>query len=319
MVAPDPPLITGAAGFAGSHLLDHLLEFAPLVHAWGRPRDDHPNQRESRVAWAAVDVLDRTAVSVAVAAIRPSAIYHCAGVADVQAAWQGSTRALAVNAIGTSNVLDAVREAGLDIPVLVTGSALVYRPSIEALTEESPLGPTGPYAVSKLAQEMIAGRAGTARVLLTRSFNHAGPRQSDAYVTSSFARQIAEIETGSRPPVIHVGNLDSRRDITDVRDVARAYRLIVERGTSRRPYNVCSGVAHRVRDLLEWLVAQSHVRVNVELDRSRLRPSDNPVVLGSYRRLEADTGWRPEISIEKTLGDLLDDWRRKIATPARPL
>ena len=318
MAAPDPPLITGAAGFAGGHLLDHLLESSPLVHAWGSPGDDLRSRDDARVKWAAIDVLDRSAVRAAIAAIRPSVVYHCAGLADVHAAWQGSARTLDVNAIGTFNVLEAVREAGLSGPVLVTGSALVYRPSLEALTEGSPLGPAGPYAVSKLAQEMLAARSAAERVLITRSFNHAGPRQSDAYVTSSFARQIAEIEAGTQEPLIRVGNLESRRDISDVRDVVRAYRLLADRGNDRQPYNVCSGVAHKVRDLLDWLVAQAHVRVNVELDRSRLRPSDNPVVLGSYQRLHADTGWRPEIPIEKTLGDLLEYWRRRIAAPATP-
>jgi GDP-4-dehydro-6-deoxy-D-mannose reductase len=317
VAAPEAPLITGAAGFAGSHLIDHLLEVIPRVHAWGAPPPDR--HADGRVAWTEVDVLDRHAVRAAIAAARPSAIYHCAGAANVQAAWQGSARALEVNAIGTLNVLDAVSAAGLDCPVLITGSALVYRHSTDALTEEAPLAPAGPYAVSKLAQEMIAQRTGTAPVLLARSFNHAGPRQSDAYVTSSFARQIAEIEAGIREPVIKVGNLDSRRDLTDVRDVVRAYRLMVEKGVSRRPYNVCSGVAHKVRDVLDWLVARSRVPVDVEVDPSRLRPSDNPIVLGSYRRLEAETGWRPEIPIEKTLTDLLDYWRGEIAPPATSL
>jgi GDP-4-dehydro-6-deoxy-D-mannose reductase len=148
-----------------------------------------------------------------------------------------------------------------------------------------------------------------APVILVRPFNHAGPRQSPSYVTSSFALQIAEIEAGHRPPVLHVGNLDTRRDITDVRDTVRAYRLLVERGVPGRPYNVCCGEAYRVRDLLDQLVAMSHASIVIEPDAARLRPSDNPIVQGSRARLERETGWQPAIPMSKTLADLLDYWR----------
>jgi GDP-4-dehydro-6-deoxy-D-mannose reductase len=221
-----------------------------------------------------------------------------------------------VNALGTHHVLDAVRRAALTCPVLVTGSALVYRPSAVALSEDSEIGPSDAYGISKLAQEMLALRTYWCPVLVTRSFNHAGPRQSDAFVTSGFARQIAEIEQGRTAPVLRVGNLESRRDLTDVRDTVRAYRLIAQHGTPGRPYNVCAGRAYRVADLLDLLVGMSRVRVRIEVDPARLRPSDVPVVLGNPARLEHETGWRPEISIEQTLGDLLDYWRGVTQQPA---
>jgi GDP-4-dehydro-6-deoxy-D-mannose reductase len=200
----------------------------------------------------------------------------------------------------------------LDVPILVTGSALVYGSSVDALTEESPLAPSSPYGVSKLAQEMAANLA-PGHVLITRSFNHAGPRQSDAYVTSSFARQIAEAEAGIREPVLAVGNLDARRDITDVRDTVRAYRLLVERGRPHQPYNVCRGEAFRVGDLLDSLIRLAQLRIQVRTDPARLRPNDNPVVLGSPQRLRQDTGWTPAIGIDDTLRDLLGYWRRHLA------
>ena len=305
------PLVTGATGFAGTHLVEHLLAFEPAVAAWGnrsgRSRgNDHP-----RVSWSAVDITDMADVTHLLSDLQPSAIYHCAGIADVNRSWSDSARPLRVNAFGTHVVLEAVSRARLPVPVLVTGSALVYRPSAGALTEESPLGPPNPYGVSKLAQEMIAAGA-DARVLLTRPFNHAGPGQSDAYVTSGFARQIAEAEAGLREPILRVGNLESRRDITDVRDVVRAYRLIVERGRPGRPYNVCRGEAYRVGDLMEKLIAQSRVPISIEADPRRLRPSDNPVVLGNADRLRADTGWEPQIDIDRTLTDLLNHWRRTL-------
>jgi GDP-4-dehydro-6-deoxy-D-mannose reductase len=254
-------------------------------------------------------VLDRDRVISALAELRPSAIFHLAGVADVHAAWRSAAPALRVNALGTHYLLDGLRKLRLDIPVLVTGSALVYRPSAEAIDEDSPLVPPSPYGVSKLAQEMVATRATWCRVFVARPFNHAGPGQSEAYVTSSFARQIAEIEAGLREPVLHVGNLESRRDITDVRDTVRAYDFILNRGTRGRPYNVCCGRAYRVADLMQMLVASARVTIRVQTDPDRLRPSDTPVVLGNFARLERETGWRPTIPIEQTLSDLLDYWR----------
>jgi GDP-4-dehydro-6-deoxy-D-mannose reductase len=304
------PLVTGATGFAGGHLVDHLLEHEPRVAAWANPggQRTRDNGRDRRVQWSAVDVTNIDEVAQALADDPPLVIYHCAGMADVHSSWSDSARALRVNVMGTHAVLEGLRRIGRDVPILVTGSALVYRRSSEALTEESPIGPSSPYAVSKLAQEMIASAA-SGRVIVTRPFNHAGPRQSHAYVTSSFARQIAEAEAGLREPLLRVGNLDSRRDITDVRDTVRAYRLLMQSGTPHRPYNVCRGEAYRIGDLMEQLIRQSRVPIRVEVDPSRLRPSDNPVVLGSPDRLQRETGWTPDIPIDRTLTDLLEYWR----------
>jgi len=307
------PLVTGATGFAGSHLLEHLLEHTPRVAAWGHAGGrELPAGRDQRVSWSAVDVTDSAAVTHSLDQLRPSVIYHCAGIADVHGTWAASTRALRVNVIGTHTLLAAVERLRLDVPILVTGSALVYGSSLDPLTEDSPLAPSSPYGVSKLAQEMAADLA-PGHVVITRSFNHAGPRQSDAYVTSSFARQIAEAEAGIREPVLAVGNLDARRDIMDVRDTVRAYRLLAERGRPHQPYNVCRGEAFRVGDLLESLIRQAQIRIQVRTDPARLRPNDNPVVLGSPQRLRQDTGWAPTIGIDDTLRDLLAHWRHQLA------
>jgi GDP-4-dehydro-6-deoxy-D-mannose reductase len=195
---------------------------------------------------------------------------------------------------------------------------MVYRPSLEAIDENHPTEPADPYGVSKLAQEMMALRASGVTVLIARPFNHVGPRQAPSYATSSFARQIAEIETGIREPVLHVGNLDARRDLTDVRDTVRAYRSLVERGRSSRPYNVCTGRAYRVGDMLEVLLGLSKVKVATRVDPRLLRPADNPIILGSRARIEAETGWTPEIPIERSLSDLLDYWRGEIARHEAP-
>jgi len=278
---PGSPLVTGATGFAGSHLVDHLLEHERQVAAWAHVRDREPRlAADSRIAWETIDLLDRQAVARALAALQPSVIYHCAGIAHVGESWSQPVRALTVNVLGTHHVLEGVRDADLRCPVLVTGSALVYRPSTNVLREDDAIGPSDPYGVSKLAQEMLAGRQGQGPVFIVRPFNHAGPRQSPTYVTSSFARQIAEIEIGLREPVLRVGNLGSRRDITDVRDTVRAYRVVVTRGSPARPYNVCSGQAYHVRDLLDWLIARSRIPIRVEVDPERMRPSDNPIIAG---------------------------------------
>jgi len=305
-----PPLVTGATGFAGSHLVDHLLEREPSVAAWAHLRDRESHAAsDNRILWNSVDLLDRRGVAQALADLRPSAVYHCGGIAHVGESWSQPVRALSVNVLGTHHVLEGVRDAGLDCPVLVTGSALVYRPSTGLLGEEDSIGPSDPYGVSKLAQEMLATRATHAPVFIVRPFNHAGPRQSPTYVTSSFARQIAEIEAGRREPVLRVGNLDSRRDITDVRDTVRAYRLLLDRGKPGRPYNVCSGQAYCIRDLLEALMRVSRTPIRVEVDADRLRPSDNPVIAGDRTRISTETGWEPRIPIDRTLEDLLDYWR----------
>ena len=304
-------LITGATGFAGGHLVERLVARGTPVVAWAH-RGGAPAVPAPGVTWRAVDLLDREAVRDGIAAIHPAVVYHCAGFANVPDASRAPAEALRVNALGTHYLIEAVRDAGLACRVLVTGSAMVYRPSADALTEESPIAPDGPYGLSKLAQEMTAA-ASPLPVVLTRPFNHAGPRQSAAYATSAFAQQVAEIEAGRRDPVLRVGNLDALRDITDVRDTVRAYEALAEHGRPHTPYNVCTGRAYRMRQLLDILLAASRVRVRVEVDPTRLRPSDNPVILGSPQRLTRDTGWVPRIPIEQTLADLLDHWRARVA------
>jgi len=311
------PLVTGATGFAGGHLVDFLIQTEPAVAAWSNPRGAPIQTRVDAVQWQAVDLLDRDAVAAAIALTRPSVVYHCAGSADVGGSWADPVRPLEINALGTHHLLDALRTNGLNSPVLVTGSATVYRPSIEPIREDAPLGPTSPYAFSKLAQEMVAAQATWCPVFLARSFNHAGPRQSNAYVTSSFAQQIAEIEAGQAAPTLQVGNLDARRDITDVRDTVRAYRQLVAGGRPGRPYNICTGTAYRIGDLLETLLGLARTPIRITVDPTRLRPSDNPVVVGDPRRIADEAGWRPTIPIEDTLEDLLDYWRLRIAVARR--
>jgi GDP-4-dehydro-6-deoxy-D-mannose reductase len=310
-------LVTGAAGFAGSHLLDLLSDsndaFTSRFFGWYRPGGTPPSH-ESTVTWEAVDLLDRASVVGAIARLRPAVVYHCAGAAHVGQAWEQTEATLAINVRGTHHLLDGLSQTGAATRVLIPGSALVYRPANEALTEDHPLVPASPYGVSKLAQELLADHtpASGVQVTIARAFNHFGPRQDPAFSTSDFARQIASIEAGLQPPEISVGNLDARRDLTDVRDTVRAYRAIAERGEPRRAYNVCSGRALSIREVLDMLVALARVPIQVRVDPARFRPNDVPLLLGNPSRLREELGWTPTIPLEQTLDDILQYWRGKV-------
>ncbi len=306
-------LVTGAAGFAGSHLLD-LLEQGPApVVAWRRPGEALPAGRTGdELRWMSVELLDRRAVAAAVGDVRPSAVYHCAGAAHVGQSWDRTCDTLAINVLATFHLLDALRAHAVLARVLIPGSALVYKPSGATLDEGGTVGPSSPYGLSKLAQEMVGlrmAREDGLPVIVTRSFNHIGPRQHPSFFAASFARQVARIEAGLAEPVIRVGNLEARRDLTDVRDTVRAYRALVQCGRPGEVYNVCSGRAHRIGDILELLLAQARVPIRVAVDPALYRPNDTPIVVGSFRRLREELGWSPEIPIERSVGDLLRYWR----------
>jgi GDP-4-dehydro-6-deoxy-D-mannose reductase len=308
--------LTGAAGFAGSHLLDRLLD--PLgartpVTAWYRPNRSSATRRAGP-DWQPVDLLDRAAVARAMARARPSRIYHLAGAARADTAWQNVVPHLEANVLGTHYLLDAVRQMNAPCRVLVVTSAAIYEPASVIIDEDGPLVPASPYGLSKLAQDELARRAVAdgLDVAIARPFNHAGPGQDPAYVVSSFARQIALIEAGRLPAELHVGNLDARRDLTDVRDVVDAYERIMLNAPSGRLYNIASGQAVRIGDLLDRLLALSRAPVRVTVDPARLRPEDMPVLVGDSTRIRTELGWTPGISLERLLADTLEWWRSAI-------
>jgi GDP-4-dehydro-6-deoxy-D-mannose reductase len=302
-------LVTGAAGFAGSHLLELLARDDAHLVAWHRPGGAAPHGRWG-ARWEPVDLLDRTAVAQAIARVRPSAVYHCAGAAHVGRSFDSTEATFAINVRGTHHLLEALDRTGEDVRVLIPSSALIYATADEALTETHPLMPASPYGLSKLAQEMLGARThGRVTVTIARAFNHVGPRQDPHFAASGFARRIADIEKGRWTAEISVGNLEARRDLTDVRDTVRAYRLILEHGQPGRPYNVCSGRAMTIRHLLDLLISRARVPVTVTVDPARYRPNDTPLLLGDPTRLRDELGWTPVIPIEQTLDDLLDYWR----------
>jgi GDP-4-dehydro-6-deoxy-D-mannose reductase len=317
-------LVTGAGGFVGGHLAEYLRAEHPEVEVHGVSLPGRAGA--PHVAGGArlieADLTDPGSARAVVEEVRPDRIVHLAGQASVHVSWADPGGTLRANVLGIVHVLDAVRALGLRPSALVVGSAEEYgpvRPEEMPIREETPLRPASPYAVSKVAQEALAllyGPAGGLRVVLTRTFHHTGPGRGEAFAESSFARQIAEIEAGRREPVLRVGNLQAVRDFADVRDVVRAYWMLLERGDGGRAYNVCSGRGRRIGELLDVLLAASAVRVEVRVDPGRLRPSDVPAQVGDPALLYAATGWEPRIPLERSLRDLLDDWRARVAASA---
>jgi GDP-4-dehydro-6-deoxy-D-mannose reductase len=307
-------LVTGATGFVGGHLLDRLAGTGPVA-AWYRP-DGRPPDLDRDVDWLAVDLLDRPAVSRALDEVSPARIYHVAGAPQVDTSWHNVVPHLRANALATHHLLDAVRELDRPCRVLVVSSSQIYQMTDEPISEETTLLPATPYGLSKLAQDQLALRAcdeDGLDVVLARPFNHAGPGQSPAFAISSFARQIARIEAGLAKPEIRVGNLDTRRDLTDVRDVVEAYVRLMESAPRGRPYNICSGRAWRIRDLLDELLQLAQTSVKIDVDETRLRPNDVPVVQGDATRIRAELGWSPKIRVEQTILDTLEYWRAEVA------
>ncbi|MBI2955584.1 MAG: GDP-mannose 4,6-dehydratase [Chloroflexi bacterium] len=310
-------LITGTAGFAGSHLVEYLLsrddvEVSGIVRTNNMPNIDH---LRSRLRLFYGDVADFEFVKSVIGDLRPDLIFHLAGQADVALSWKHPALTINSNVIGQLNILESVAQYAVDARVLVIGSGDEYGlilPSELPIKETNQLRPYSPYAVSKIAQDMLGYQYFVSHKLLVvrvRPFNHIGPRQSDAFVTSSFARQIAEIELGLREPIVKVGNLDARRDFTDVRDMVRAYWLALLRGEPGEVYNLASGQTWCIVDILHSLLAKSHAPIRVEQDPYRLRPSDVPVIVGDYSKFAARTGWNPHIPLEETLSEILDYWR----------
>ena len=311
-MSSGPVLVTGAAGFSGSHLVERLAGTCDIL-AWAR--SEAPAEVAHLARWTGIDLLDRERVRREIRAARPSAVFHCAGASHVGVSWQHTAQPLANNVLATHYLLDALRRAGVEARVVVAGSATVYAPSTSPLREDDPLAPNSPYALSKLAQEQLALRDVAATglsVIVARPFNHTGPRQRPDFAAPGMARQIALIERGALAPSIRVGNLDAERDLTDVRDTVRGYTLLMERGVPGMVYNVASGIGRSIRTVLEALAQRSHVPVEIRVDPELLRPRDTPVILGDATRLRAATGWTPLIPFDRMIDDLLVYWRSHV-------
>lgn len=308
-------LITGAGGFVGQHLLNHLLSADPDAELHGTVL----NPEDSAHLAATCHTVDLTAthqVRALIGTLLPDRIYHLAAQASPRLSFQDPWGTLANNIQSQLNLILACREVGIRPRMLVVSSAEIYGPGDgSAIAEDAPLQPTSPYGVSKAAQDLLGLQyflSDNLPILRARPFNHFGPGQREGFVAPDFAMQIARIEAGAQEPILEVGNLSPRRDFTDVRDVVRAYRLIVERGEAGAAYNVASETAHSIQEMLDTLLSFSRSKITVRVDSARFSPVDVPVRLGSAARLRADTGWQPQIPFEQTLLDLLNDCRQRV-------
>jgi len=305
-------LVTGAAGFVGSHLLELLARDGADLVAWQRPGTE-PLVAGDGVRWATVELLDRDAVRAALHSLQPEMIYHLAGLPHVGDSWGKTRDTFEGNVLASHHLFDGLRREGLKPRVLVSSTAFVYKPVERALVESDEVCPNSPYGTSKLAQEMVATRAWLddgIPGLIARAFNHVGPRQSPSFVAPSIAKQIAAIEAGRAEPVLMMGNLDTRRDLMDVRDTVKAYRAMMLNGaTPGVPYNVSSGSSVVIKDLVNLFVARARVPVRIEQDPAKFRPVDTAFLQGDHGRLTADTGWTPQIPLAQTVDDLLAYWR----------
>jgi GDP-4-dehydro-6-deoxy-D-mannose reductase len=317
-------LITGITGFAGSHLAEYLLAEHPDVEVFGtyrwRSRMDNVEHLRSRIKLLEADLRDYTSMYGALERSRPDFVFHLAAQSFVPSSWTAPNETLTTNIAGQTNLFEAVRALRLDPVIQLACSSEQYGlvlPDEVPIKETNPLRPLSPYAVSKVAQDYLGYQYFQSyglKVIRTRGFNHTGPRRGHVFVTSNFCSQVAAIELGLQEPVIRVGNIEAIRDFTDVRDMVRAYWLAVIRGRPGEVYNIATGRGIRIRDMLDRVRALAHVKVDVEVDPERLRPSDVEILIGDSSKFRADTGWEPRIPFEQTLSDLLAYWRETLAS-----
>jgi GDP-4-dehydro-6-deoxy-D-mannose reductase len=311
-------LITGVSGFAGSHLADYFLKDGRHeVYGTIKWRSNRDNIRhiEDKIQLLECDIKDAFAMKSVIEAVKPDQIYHLAAQSYVPFSWRVPQETIDTNIMGELNLFEAVRAVKINPMIHIAGSSEEYglvHPDELPITENNPLRPLSPYAVSKVAQDLLGYqyfKSYGMKIVRTRAFNHTGPRRGEVFVTSNLARQLIETELGKRGPVLYVGNLDAVRDFSDVRDVVRAYALALEKGTPGEVYNIASGKGIKIKDLLAKLVEMTRVEIKIEKDPSRLRPSDVQLLTGSPEKFQKATGWKPEIPFERTLRDLMDYWR----------
>lgn len=312
-------LITGATGFVGGHLAEALLAegagevvglslHAEWPTAWGH--------LAGKVPLLSVDLTEPARVEAALRQVRPRQIYHLAGYAHTGRSFQEPDQAWLGNLTATRTLYDALARWGGPARVLYVSSGLVYgdpEPPVERCSEALPLRPASPYAASKAAADLLSyqvTRHPGLDVVRARPFNHIGPRQSADYAVPNFARQVAAAEAGRQEPVVVTGDLRPRRDLSDVRDVVRAYRLLMERSRAGEVYNVGSDTTHSMQEVLDRLLARARVRIEVRSRAAEQRPVETAVACSDSSKLRRETGWAPRRSLDESLGDILDYWRQ---------
>jgi GDP-4-dehydro-6-deoxy-D-mannose reductase len=313
--------ITGITGPVGSALADYLLTLDDVeVHGFKRWRSDvRPIEHlADRLFLHEGDIEDPFSVDRALARAAPDRIYHLAAQSYPSESWDAPATTFRVNVEGTLNVLEAVRRHAPETRVHIAGTSAQYGwvdPEETPITESHPMRPASPYGVSKVAAELAGLQYHDSyglHVVVTRSFNHVGPHQGDRCSIQTFCRQMAAAEAGLQDPVIRVGNVETRRDFSHTRDVAKALWLLLERGTPGEVYNLCYGEATRIGDIVDLVRRKGAVQTEVLVEQSRLRPSDEPILFGDNSRLRDATGWAPRIAIEQIVEEILDYWRHRV-------
>ena len=339
-------IVTGVTGFAGSHLAEYILSEHPDAAVYGTYRwrsrmenlDDlaragkldviegryqdgaalRGDARKGRLTLLHTELTDPGSVEKLIASVQPQRIFHLAAQSFVQSSFDEPAATIRINVDSELNLLESIRRHNRQIRMQIAGSSeeygLVHQDEVP-MKETNPLRPLSPYAVSKVTQDKLAYqyfKSFGLHLVVTRGFNHTGPRRGLIFVTSSFARQIAEIEAGQKDAVLHVGDLTSKRDWTDVRDMVRAYWVALEKAEPGEAYNIGSGRTWSVREMLDILLSHSTARVVIQEDPERLRPSDVPILWADTGKFRQATGWEPRIPFETTMLDLLDYWRARV-------
>jgi len=316
-------LITGISGFVGSHLAEYCLTM-PGVEVYGTILSHHLGDEMKRIGQIKdkiklfeCNLTSRIAVERVLQEVKPDKIFHLAAQSFVKVSWDGPEDTIFNNIMSELNIFEACRNLNINPIIQIAGSSEEYGLVLEneiPVKETNPLRPLSPYAVSKIGQEMLGYqyyKSYGLKVILTRAFNHEGPGRGEQFVTSTFAKQIAQIEKGKQKPIVKVGNLQAQRDYTDVRDVVRAYWLATEKCELGKPYNICSGKVWKIEKVLEFLLSLSNKKdIKVEQDTERMRPSDVQILKGDCIEFNKATGWDPKIPFEKTLEDTLNYWRQ---------
>lgn len=308
-------LVIGAAGFVGNYLINEMHANDMEVHA---TKLSHEKLDNPFTKVYDLDIMNKDAIVALLSEIRPDYIFHLAAQSSVGLAWKNPGLTVDVNIKGSLNVMDAIRELSYKPRVLLIGSGEEYghiQPGEIPITEMNPLRPGNIYAATKACQNMIGNiysKAYDMELMMVRAFNHIGPGQAPMFVVSDFCKQVAEIEKGLREPVMLVGNLAAKRDFTDVRDVVKAYVKLVQSGQAGETYNVGSGEAKEIRQILDLIVSMSDKEIKVEIDPDKIRPVDVPIIEADITKLNRLTGWTPQISLKQTIQETLDYWRMHV-------
>jgi GDP-4-dehydro-6-deoxy-D-mannose reductase len=313
-------LITGITGFVGSHLAEYCLARGDIdvfgTVRW-RSRMENVEDVAGDIELIDCDLRDAVAVKHCLEEVKPDYLFHLAAQSFVPTSWKAPSETMVTNIVGEVNIFEAARELGLKARIQIAGSSEEYGMVFEdevPIKETNPLRPLSPYGVSKVGQDLLGyqyHKSYDLDIVRTRAFNHTGPRRGDVFVTSNFCKQVAMIEKGKKEPVLEVGNLDARRDFTDVRDIVAGYWMALEKGEPGDVYNLGSGRDMTIRELLDMIMGLTEADIEVRQDPARMRPSDVMILLADISKFRELTGWEPKIPFDQTLRDLLDYWRAR--------